>query len=374
MSTLLFTGFPGFLGVKLLPRVLERAIADADPDARAVCLVQGKFADLAKQKVAEIEARRPRLAGRIQLVEGDITTPGLGLPAPGARATKATKWQKEVSEIYHLAAIYDLSVKKRIGMKVNVDGTKHVLDFAEGSKRLERVHYVSTCYVSGRYPGIYREEDLDKGQKFNNYYEETKFLAEVELQRRMRGGLPATIYRPAVVVGDSQSGATQKYDGPYFVIRWLLKQPVVAMLPVIGDTGRTRINLVPQDFVLDAMVHLSSQPSTIGKVFQLADPDPLTIDALLDEIARSTGRLIVRVPLPLAVAKAAIDYVPGVYWLMGIPSSSVDYFVHPTYYATTNAQAELSKAGIVCPSIATYLNRLVAYMLEHPEIGSAAMA
>src|SRR6185295_13240080 len=106
---------------------------------------------------------------------------------------------------------------REVGMRVNVDGTRHVLDFAAAQPSLERLHYVSTCYVSGRYQGVFAESDLEKGQTFNNYYEETKYLAEVEVQRRMREGLPATIYRPSVVVGDSTSGATQKYDGPYFV-------------------------------------------------------------------------------------------------------------------------------------------------------------
>jgi thioester reductase-like protein len=361
MSTVFFTGFPGFLGSRLLPRVLSR-----DTETRAVCLIQPKFAELAATRVAEIVARNRRLEGRIQLVEGDITQPDLALA--GRRTL-----QRDVREVYHLAAVYDLTVRRRVGMKVNLEGTRNLLDFAEGCEGLERFQYVSTCYVSGRYPGIFREEDLDKGQKFNNYYEETKFLAEVEVQSRMRGGLPATIYRPSVVVGDSQTGATQKYDGPYFVIRWLLRQPVVAVLPVVGDTHRTRINLVPQDYVLDAISHLSGLASTRGKVFHLADPEPLTIDEILDEIGKATGRLIVRLPLPLFAAKAALDYIPGVYWLMQIPSSSVDYFVHPTYYATTNTQAELGKAGIVCPSVASYLNRLVAFMIDHPEIGSEAM-
>lgn len=362
MATVFFTGFPGFLGSRLLPRVLGR-----DAETRAVCLIQPKFAELAASRVGELVARNRRLEGRIELVEGDITRPDLGL-------ADRRSLQEDVREIYHLAAVYDLSVRRRVGMAVNVDGTRNLLDFAEDCDHLERFQYVSTCYVSGRYPGIFREEDLDKGQKFNNYYEETKFLAEVEVQARMRGGLPATIYRPSVVVGDSQTGVTQKYDGPYFVIRWLLRQPIVAVLPVVGDTHRTRVNLVPQDYVLDAISHLSALPSTRGKVFQLADPEPLTIDEILDEIGKATGRLIVRVQLPLFAAKAALDYIPGVYWLMQIPSSSVDYFVHPTYYTTSNTQAELAKAGIVCPPITHYLNRLVAFMIEHPEIGSEAMA
>jgi len=120
-------------------------------------------------------------------------------------------------------------------MKVNVEGTRHMLDFADGCSSLRRFQYVSTCYVSGRYAGIFRETDLSKGQTFNNFYEETKYLAEVEVQEQMRQGLPATIYRPAIVVGDSRTGDTQKYDGPYFAIRWLLRQPGIAIMPVVGD-------------------------------------------------------------------------------------------------------------------------------------------
>src|SRR5204862_3895812 len=117
---------------------------------------------------------------------------------------------------HHLAAIYDLSVPRELGMRVNVDGTRHVLDFAERCRALRRFQYISTCYVSGHHDGVFRETDLDVGQRLNNFYEETKFLAEVEV--RKRSGLPATVSRPSVVVGDSVTGATQKFDGPYFVM------------------------------------------------------------------------------------------------------------------------------------------------------------
>lgn len=362
MSKILFTGFPGFLGSELLPRVLDRAA-----DREAVCVVQPKFADLARRRAAEIAGRQPRLAGRIHLVEGDITAAGLGLADWRALA-------REVVEIFHLAAVYDLSVPRAVGMKVNLEGTRNVLDFAAACPRFERLQYVSTCYVSGRYPGIFREEDLSKGQVFNNFYEETKFLAEAEVQGRMQRGLPATIYRPAIVVGDSHTGETQKYDGPYYVMRWLLRQPGLAIMPVVGDTHRTRINLVPRDYVMAAITYLSGLPAAAGKVYQLADPDPLTIDEVLKAIARSTGRLVVRVPLPLGAAKFALDWVPGVQWLMQIPSTAIDYFVHPTYYATTQAQADLAPAGIRVPSLRSYLPALVSFMRAHPEIQSEAMA
>ncbi len=361
MPTHFFTGFPGFLGSELVPRVLARSAADD-----VVCLVQPKFADLARQRVREIEAREPRYAGRIRLVEGDITRPGLGLESPSAL-------QQGITEVWHLAAVYDLSVRRGVGMKINVEGTRNVLDFAEGCDGLTRFQYVSTCYVSGRYAGIFRETDLAKGQTFNNFYEETKFLAEVEVQERMKKGLPATIYRPAIVVGDSQTGATQKYDGPYFAIRWLLKQPGLALMPVVGDTHRTRLNLVPRDFVIGAIAHLSGEDKSLGRVYQLADPEPLTIDEILTAVARATGRVVVRVPLPVGIAKTAIDWLPGVYRLMQIPSAAIDYFVHPTYYDTSHTVADLAGSGLQAPPLRSYLPTLVSFMRGHPELSSEAM-
>lgn len=363
MAKVFFTGFPGFLGSELVPRVLARSDAH-----EVVCLVQPKFAPLAQKRAAEIAAAEPRFADRISLVEGDITQPSLGLPVD-----QYTRLAGEVSEIFHLAAVYDLSVKRELAMKVNVQGTRQILDFAGRCTRFDRLQYVSTCYVSGRYPGIFAEDDLVKGQTFNNFYEETKYLAEVEVQERMRRGLPATIYRPAIVVGDSRTGATQKYDGPYYVIRWLLRQPGLALMPVIGDSRRTRLNVVPREFVIDAIAHLSTAPVASGRVYQLADPEPLTIDELLDALGRATHRVMLRLPLPLGLAKAAIDHLPGVYALMRIPASAIDYFVHPTYYATTHTRTDLAGTGIEVPPLASYLGNLVAFVRAHPEIASDAM-
>jgi thioester reductase-like protein len=360
MSTVLFTGFPGFLGSELLPRVLAR-----DPAARAACIVQPKFAALARRRADEIGGRHPALANRIDLVEGDITAAGLGLAGGPARG--------EVAEIYHLAAVYDLSVGRDLGVRVNVDGTRNVLDYASDCPNLRRLQYVSTCYVSGKYEGAFSEDDLEVGQEFNNYYEETKYLAEIDVRNRMRAGLPATVYRPAIVVGDSSTGATQKYDGPYYVIRWILRQPAVAVLPVVGDPKSVRLNVVPRDFVVDAIAYLSGIERSLGKTYQLADPEPPSIDEMLHLISRATQHRIIRIPLPINVAKLAIDRVPGVYRVMGIPSSAVDYFVHPTRYGTANTQADLVGSGIRAPRFAEYVDRLVAFVRSHPEISSAAM-
>jgi thioester reductase-like protein len=272
MPTIFFTGFPGFLGVELLPRLMPEAAEHV-----AVCLVQPRYVSLAAARVEELEERHPRLRGRIRLVEGDIARPRLGIG-------DATANLGDVVEIFHLAAVYDLSVPKDLAHRVNVLGTRHLLDFAGDCPRLQRFQYVSTCYVSGRYAGIFRESDLDRGQGFHNFYEETKFLAEVDVQKRMHDGLPATIYRPAIVVGDSATGMTQKYDGPYFIIRWILRQRGIALMPVVGDPTAHRVNVVPRDFVVNAITHLARLDASRGNVYQLADPEPLTVAEMIDAI------------------------------------------------------------------------------------------
>ncbi len=372
MAHVFVTGFPGFLGSELVRRVLRRK-----GKPTVTCLVQPKFAALARERADEIEREETGRPGRgapggrperrITIVEGDITARGLGLAKPASIA-------RDVTEIFHFAAVYDLSVTRELGMKVNVEGTKGVLDFAESCPRLTRLQYVSTCYVSGRWAGIFRESDLEKGQAFNNFYEETKYLAEIEVRERMRGGLPATIFRPAVVTGDSTTGETQKYDGPYYVLRWLLKQPTVAVLPIPGDPERARINLVPRDFVIDSIDALATAKAAIGRTYHLADPEPPTIDEAVRFMGEATGRLIVRVPVPAIVAKGAIDFVPGVSRLLEIPSSMIDYFLQPTFYDTAHATADLGALGIRCPRLQDYLPRLVEFMKAHPEIESGAMA
>jgi thioester reductase-like protein len=313
-----------------------------------------------------IEGRHPGLRGRIELLVGDITQADLGL-------ADVSRLQEQTSEIFHLAAVYDLSVPRDVALQVNVAGTRNVLHFSEQCPRLRRLQYVSTCYVSGRHPGDFSEDDLERGQSFNNYYEETKYLAEVEVQARMRDGLPATIYRPAIVVGDSRTGATQKYDGPYFAIRWLLRQPSIAVMPVVGKPAATRVNLVPRDFIVDAISYLSDLGTSVGKVYQLADPEPLTVSELMQVVGRATRRRVLRVPLPRVAAKLAINYVPGVYWLTQIPSTAIDYFVHPTHYRCEKTLADLEGSGLKVPALPTYIDRLVDFMRSHPNIGSEPM-
>ena len=357
--TTFMTGFPGFLGSALLPRILRRT------DGNAVCLVQSKFAAGAQRRVDELCADDPALRRRIQLVEGDITKPGLGLDPAVLDG---------VTEAWHLAAIYDLAVAHDVATRVNVDGTRNVLDALERHSTMTRLHYFSTCYVSGRYAGPFAEDDLDVGAPFNNYYEATKHLAEADVRRRMAAGMPATIYRPSIVIGDSTTGETQKYDGPYFILQLLIRQPRYAVLPVVGDPTVTRMNLVPRDFVIEAVDHLSSLAVSEGRTYQLADPAPLTIDELTDHLAEATDRKLVKIPLPRKLATTSVAHIPGLEHLLRIPPESIDYFAHPTHYLTDHTQTDLAGTGIEPPPLPDYVGRLVQFMRDHPDIGSAAMS
>jgi len=363
MAALLMTGFPGFLGSALLPRILARR-----EGTRAICVVQPQHMATARTRLDEIEAASPHTVGRVELVRGDITKPKLGI------AAKSLAGMDDINEVWHLAAVYDLAVAKEIAQKVNVDGTAKVLDFCTSRPEKVRLQYVSTCYVSGHYEGEFTEDGLEEGQHFLNHYESTKYEAEVLVRKAMADGLAASIYRPGVVVGDSKTGATQKYDGPYFLATLMRRQiGPVAVVPYVANPDTIRFGLVPRDFVIEAMDVLSVTEGTVGKTFALTDPNPPTCRELADTFGKILGKRLVWVPVPLGLSRMAIDKVPGVEWLLGLPAESLDYFALPTTYSTKNTTAALEGTGLSCPPFAGYADTLINFMIAHPEFGSSAM-
>ncbi len=362
MTALFMTGFPGFLGSALLPRLLARR-----PDARAVCLVQDRHLPTAMARVRELEVTDPHIAGRIELVEGDVTVPGLGLSAEARTSVDA------VTEVWHLAAVYDLHVAHELARKVNVGGTSNVLDLCWSLPSPTRLHYVSTCYVSGTYDGEFTEDALDEGQGFRNHYESTKFTAELLVRQAMHQGLAATVYRPGIVVGDSRTGETQKFDGPYFFASFLRRQGPLALVPWLADPDRVRVYLVPRDFVISAMDHLSAMEESVGQTYALADPQAPTARQIVDTFAHQLGKRVAWVPMPAGLARAAIAAVPGMSRLLGLPAELIDYFASETTYSTANTERALAGRGPACPSFVDYADRLLDFMLEHPDIPSTAM-
>lgn len=360
MKTIFITGFPGFLGSQLMERWLQKSA-----NIQIIALVQPKFIPLAKRKMAEWQ-KVFESTGHIKLVKGDITQKNLGTAIQNLPVDT-------IDEIFHFAAVYDLGIDRPTAYAINVQGTKHMLHFSQRFPHLKRFHYVSTCYVSGRYEGWFNENDLDKKQEFNNYYEETKFLAEVNVQDAMKKGLPGTIYRPAIVVGDSRTGATQKFDGPYYVFQWLLRQHSRPILPITGDPTQYHVNLVPSDFVVDTIAFLSELPDSINKIYHISDPNPLTVHKLLVHYEKVTEQRILKIPFPKSIIKGAIKYIPGVKDLIRIEPEAIDYFEHPTRYSCTNTLQDLQASDITCPALPSYLPSLIHYMKRNPAIRNRAM-
>lgn len=363
MRTTLLTGFPGFLGSELVERLVKRS----STEHMIVCLIQEKYRPQAEARAAEITAAHPDARVQIALVAGDITVPDQGL------GEQYEPLQQETNEIYHLAAVYDLGVKRDLAMRVNLHGTRHILQFAKGCPKLTRLHYVSTCYVSGNHEGEFTENDLSLSQSFHNNYEETKYLAEVEVQRERDAGLPVTIYRPSVVIGDSKSGATQKYDGLYYLIRWLLAQPRIAWVPTIGDVDRYTMNNVPSDFVVDALDYLSAGEASLGNVYHLCDPAEPTLRQIVHVLAEATERRVFLLRVPKGITKQALHLPPMLPRQPKLEPEALEYFAHPTRYRCDNTLRELAGSGIACPPFASYAHNLVNFVKQHPDISPAAM-
>ncbi|GAA4873645.1 SDR family oxidoreductase [Actinomycetospora straminea] len=362
-TTVLYTGFPGFLGSALLPRTLRRS-----PDAQAVALVQERWLDQARGTLERLESAEPAIARRTRLVVGDITRPGLGLDDE-----ETARLRGGPLEIFHLAAVYDLSVAPELAWAVNVEGTRNVVDLARGADELVRLQYVSTCYVSGRYPGIFAEDDLELGQSFSNHYEHTKHEAERVVAKARDAGMPVTIYRPSVVVGDSRTGETQKYDGPYYALQLIARQGRVAVMPLPGDPARVQFNLVPSDFVVDAIAALAPHAGAVNRTVALAAPRPPSVLEMCEAFAAHTDKRLKVVPVPTTLSRFSIDHLPGVGRLFKLPSSTLDYLTHPTVYDVTATTALLDEVGVRCPSFAEHVGAMVAFHREHPDVGSAAM-
>lgn len=355
---LLVTGFPGFLASALLPRLLAQ-----DDAHRAVCLVQARHADRAGRVLAGLAGDEPGV--RVRLVEADVTRPGLGL-------TGETSLD-EVTDLWHLAGVYDTAAPRALAESVNVDGTRHMLDLAATLPRLRRFHHVSTCYVSGDHAGAFHEGDLDLGQGFHSVYDETKFRAELEVRAAIGRGLPATVYRPAAVVGDSRTGWTQKYDGPYFLFTLLLRQPAaLALVPRFMDPSRAYFNIIPVDYLVAALSVLAAREDTVGRTYQVSDPENLTVADIVAASAAATGRRVRYAPMPLPLVRRLAG-LPGVTRLTRIPPPAFDYFASTTTYTDDNTAQGLTGSGVTCPQYAGYVDRLVDFMRQHPDITSAAM-
>jgi nucleoside-diphosphate-sugar epimerase len=352
-ETVFITGFPGFIAARLIERL-------ASEGARFLLLVQPSFIERARGDIARMAQRLGASTDNFRILQGDITNRFLGLsPIDLATATK------ETTTVFHLAAIYDLAVKRDPAMRVNVAGTRNVNNFARTLPRLGRYHYVSTCYVAGRREGPILETDLRHDAGFRNYYEESKHLAEIEVDA-LKSELPVTIHRPAVVCGDSQTGETAKYDGIYFLIHYLLRLPRLLSLFNIGNR-QVSLNLVPVDFVVEAMIALARDERAVGATVQIADPRPLTTHELFNAIARTINSRGSRITIPAPLVKFSL-LLPASPIFTGLPHHAVPYFFLKQTYDTLQARELLDPHGIHCPPFSGYVEAIVDFAAAHPNL------
>jgi len=352
-ETIFLTGFPGFIAGRLVERLAREG-------ARFLLLVQPAFAARAREEIAQLVGKTGAAPERFRVLEGDITRDSLGLSAADLDEAR-----REATTLFHLAAVYDLAVAREVGVRVNVEGTRNVNRFALTLPKLGRYHYVSTCYVAGRRTGLILETELRHDAGFRNFYEETKYLAELEVEE-LKTELPVTIHRPSVVCGDSRTGETAKYDGVYYLINYLRMWPGALSLANIGNPD-VRLNVVPVDFVVEAMAALASTDEAAGYTVQLADPEPLTTEELFDVISRNLSGRESLVTLPAPVVRTTLS-IPLNEKVTGLPRVGVPYFFLKQTYDTTRAAALLAPHGLRCPRFPDYVPALLDFVEQHPKL------
>jgi dephospho-CoA kinase len=342
----LVTGFPAFTARRMIAKLLA-----SEPQTKLFVLARDKFAPDADALLDSLKA-----GDRAEVLVGDVCDMDLGLSSVEYRALS-----RELTWIHHLAGIYFMGVDEPTMRRVNVGGTRTVLDLARDAARLERLVHWSTTTVSGSREGTVYEEDLEAGQKFHNGYERTKFEAEKLVRNAMRQ-LPVTILRPSVIVGDSKTGEIDRLDGPYYLMVLIATNASGLRLPILGR-GDSPLHVVPIDYVIDAAWHVAQSPGAAGKTFQLVDPQPLSARAVFDGVAEHAKTEKPRGHIPRPIARAVLK-TPGLARLGRGPLTFLDLIDHTVHYDQTNTALALAGTTIRCPSLADYLPVLVRHVLD----------
>ncbi|WP_019346870.1 MULTISPECIES: SDR family oxidoreductase [Mycolicibacterium] len=344
------TGGTGFIGRRVITRILSR-----DPGAEVWVLVR-------RESLTRFERLAQHWDERVKPLVGDLTAADLGLSDTDVADLG------DVSHVVHCAAIYDMTVGESEQRAANVEGTRAVIELA---RRLDAtLHHVSSIAVAGNHRGVFTEADFDVAQDLPTPYHQTKF--EAELLVRSAPGLRYRVYRPAVVVGDSQTGEMDKIDGPYYFFGVLAR---LAALPrftpmMLPDSGRT--NVVPVDFVVEAVVHLMHVEGKDGETFHLTAPKTTGLRDIYRGVAAEAGLPPLRGSLPRATAapvvraRGRVKAVRNIVATqLGIPGDVLDVVeLRPTFTADSTTAA-LRGTGIAVPEFGTYAPKLWRYWAEH---------
>ncbi|MBU8821870.1 SDR family oxidoreductase [Mycolicibacterium goodii] len=344
------TGGTGFIGRRVVSGILAR-----DTTAEVWVLVR-------RESLTRFEHLAQHWSDRAKPLVGDLTADDLGLTDIDVGDLG------DIAHVVHCAAIYDITVDEAAQRTANVDGTRAVIALA---RRLgATLHHVSSIAVAGDHRGVFTEDDFDIAQDLPTPYHQTKF--EAEMLVRAATDVRHRIYRPAVVVGDSRTGEMDKIDGPYYFFGMLAR---LAALPrwtpmALPDTGRT--NVVPVDFVAEALVHLMHVEGRDGQTFHLTAPNTVGLVDIYRGVAEAAGLPPLRAELPHATAAPVLN-VRGrgravrnmVATQLGIPGEVFDVVELRPTFTCDNADDALRGTGIAAPEFASYAPKLWKYWAEH---------
>jgi NAD(P)-dependent dehydrogenase (short-subunit alcohol dehydrogenase family) len=356
------TGATGFIGRRLVKQLL----------ARRGATVHFLMRESSGDKLQALLDYWGAGAKRVVPVWGDLTAKKLGLAADALKSLKG-----QIDHVYHLGAIYDLEADEESQMRVNVEGTRNLVDFCQAIQA-GHVHHVSSIAAAGLYEGVFREDMFDEAEGLDHPYFVSKHESEKVL--RMSCKRPWTVYRPAMVVGDSQTGEMDKIDGPYYFFKPIqrLRQLLPPWFPAVGLEGG-RVNIVPVDFVVDALEHISHKVEQGGGCYHLVDPKGYRVGDVLDIFAKAAHapkmNLFINAALfgfiPKAVMKSLSAMAPvrrvknAVMKDIGIPDEMLQFINYPTRFDCRDAQAMLKGSGIECPNLADYAWRIWDYWERH---------
>ncbi|MCW5635555.1 MAG: SDR family oxidoreductase [Rubrivivax sp.] len=361
------TGATGFIGKRLVKALLARRGTTVSFLVRAGS--EGKVADL-------LEYWGTTKARAIP-VAGDLTAKKLGVAAETLKAMKG-----EIDAVYHLAAVYDLAADEESQVQVNIDGTRNLVEFAKAVDA-KHLHHVSSIAAAGLYEGVFREDMFDEAENLDHPYFSTKHESEKIVRTECK--VPWTVYRPAFVVGDSQTGEMDKIDGPYYFFKLIqrMRQFLPPWMPSVGLEGG-RINIVPVDFVVKCIDHISHLPANTkhdiaGRAFHLVDPTGYRVGDVLDIFSKAAHapkmNLFINAALlgfiPKSVKKGMMALAPvrrirhAVMKDLGLPEDIFTFLNWPTRYDRRDLDAVLKGSGIECPNLHDYAWRLWDYWERH---------
>lgn len=356
------TGGSGFIGKRLIRALLEQ------PEARVFFLIRNPSVE----RLDRLRRFWGAAAARAVPIKGDITLCDLGI-APDERALIVGR----IDHFFHLAAIYDLEAAPENELRTNIEGTRNAVALAAqiGARRF---HHMSSIAAAGLYHGVFREDMFEEATDLDHPYFNSKHESEKIVREQCR--IPWRVYRPGLVIGDSTTGEMDKVDGPYYFFKLIqrMRAALPSWMPSIGIEGG-RINLVPVDFVVAAMVHLAHLDGHDGRCFHLTDPHPHRVGDLLNIFARAAHAPDMTIRLnaallrfiPPGIMTALMTLTPtrrirkAVMKDLGLPEDIFSFVNYPTRFDNREAARLLEPAGIRVPPLEDYAWRIWDYWERH---------